>query len=174
MSKLKWKNPITLQIFLLLWWFFKKMVPLLSNFLNFYLPRFRKRREFRNDVYSARNLWNNIFLFLRVLFGAFSWFLNVFYWCLPFLICFLHRFFFIFMTKWNTRQAISSILPWRITNPWKLINPKKPKILLRSWKVKTLGGLHSLVVREHSSGSVKSDMTLYYAQYKHTKFGYNS
>ena len=30
--------------------------------------------------------------------------------------------------------------------------------------------LHALVIGEHSLRSVVSDMTLYYAQYKHTKF----
>ena len=32
-------------------------------------------------------------------------------------------------------------------------------------------GLHILVIRKHSSESIASDMTLYQAQYKHTKFG---
>ena len=31
--------------------------------------------------------------------------------------------------------------------------------------------IYTLVIREHRSGSVVSDMALYYAQYKHTKFG---
>ena len=33
-----------------------------------------------------------------------------------------------------------------------------------------MGGLHTLVIREHSSGSVASDMALHCIQYKHTKF----
>ena len=37
---------------------------------------------------------------------------------------------------------------------------------------KGLEGLHTLVIREHSSGSVASDMALCHAEYKHTKFGW--
>ena len=33
-----------------------------------------------------------------------------------------------------------------------------------------MGGLHTLVIREDSSGSVASDMALHCIQYKHTKF----
>ena len=46
---------------------------------------------------------------------------------------------------------------------------------LKGWtateKSNFLGGLPTLVIREHSLGSV---MALYYAQYKHTKFGWGS
>ena len=37
-----------------------------------------------------------------------------------------------------------------------------------------MGSLHALIMKEHSSESVVSDMTLYYAQYKHTQFGRRS
>ena len=42
------------------------------------------------------------------------------------------------------------------------------------WSNKTQSCLHTLVIREHSSGSVVSSMALYYAQYKHTKLGWSS
>ena len=50
--------------------------------------------------------------------------------------------------------------------PWKLFKPNKLKGLFSFW---FLGGLHTLVIRERSSGSVVSDMALYYAQYRHTE-----
>ena len=37
-----------------------------------------------------------------------------------------------------------------------------------------MGSLYALIMKEHSSESVVSDMTLYYAQYKHTQFGQRS
>ena len=40
-----------------------------------------------------------------------------------------------------------------------------------SLKSKSFGGLHTLVIIEHSSGLVVSDMALYYTQHNHTKFG---
>ena len=40
--------------------------------------------------------------------------------------------------------------------------------LLGSQKI--FGGLLTLVIREHSPGSVVSQMALYYSQFKHAKF----
>ena len=43
-------------------------------------------------------------------------------------------------------------------------------LLLDSFFVLRRPCLHAFVIGEHNSRSVVSDMTLYYAQYKHTKF----
>ena len=56
--------------------------------------------------------------------------------------------------------------PTKNNKPWTLFKPNKLKGLLSFW---FLGGLHTLVIRERSPGSVVSDMTLYYAQYRHTE-----
>ena len=72
-----------------------------------------------------------------------------------------------------------SILPTRMKKPWKLFKPKEHKGLHNFWEVKILGGgggagLHTVIIREHNSGSVLLDMALYYAQYKHTTFQWRS
>ena len=64
---------------------------------------------------------------------------------------------------------MGSVLSLIITNPGKLFKPRKPKGWSVSEVSKLFSGLHTLVIREYNSGSVVSDMTLYYAQYNHTR-----
>ena len=80
------------------------------------------------------------------------------------------------MTKKYTSQRIDPILLLTITNP-SLNNSSNQANIKRcsvSDKSKILGGLHTLVIKEHSSRSVVSDMNLNYKQYKNTKFGWKS
>ena len=61
-----------------------------------------------------------------------------------------------------------SIIPTRKTNPWNSSNQTSLKGCSVSGKSKLLVGLHTLVIIEHSSGSVVSGLVLHYAKYKHT------
>ena len=55
-----------------------------------------------------------------------------------------------FPTFYGQIKRKRGTFPSRITNPWKLFKPSKPKGLLSfSGKSKCLGGLHILVIREH-------------------------
>ena len=61
-----------------------------------------------------------------------------------------------------------SIIPTRKTNPWNSSNQTSLKGCSVSGKSKLLVCLHTLVIIEHSSGSVVSGLVLHYAKYKHT------
>ena len=56
------------------------------------------------------------------------------------------------------------------SKPIETLQTKNLKRCTVSGKSRFLAGLHTLVIRENSSGSVVFDIALHYAQYKHTKF----
>ena len=119
---------------------------LLLNFLEFSspLPPSKKGWDLEgveNYVYSSKNLYNNIWLFLCVFVGAF-WLFKMFL-----LLSAIFDMFFsqkprtsIFMTKWNKIQAISSILPSSDNNKpiRKLFEPNKLKGQLSFLEIKIL------------------------------------
>ena len=66
-------------------------------------------------------------------------FFECFYCCLPCSIWIFVKIFPYFYEQIKRRQAIGSILPPRITSPWKHFKSNKPKGLRSFWKVKILG-----------------------------------
>ena len=126
----------------------------------------QNRQGVRNNINSFKNLWNNIWLSLYIPAGAFLCFFECFYYCLPFSICFFVKIFFHFYDQIKHKAGNMFYSP---TN-----NNKTMETLQTIFMPNFLGGLHMLVIREHSSGSVVSGMALYYAQYKHTKFKWRS
>ena len=75
-------------------------------------------------------------------------------------------FYFCFTASYDQLQHKTGhrfYLPTKNNKPMETVQTKR-KELLNFWEGKFLGGLHTLDIREHSSGSVVSDMALYYTQ----------
>ena len=152
MRKGKWKNPILPTTFAFSlpspfgfpYRFFEKLFPLPSFLEISFLP-FKKRggRWVGNYVCSSKNLRNNTLLFMCVFVGAFWSFLNAFtavghIWYVFFKYSRLEL-LFSWPNKTKDRQQVPPSYWARITNPWELLKPNKPKGQLSCWKVKILG-----------------------------------
>ena len=127
-------------------YFFKELLPLPIFVKISFSPSKKGIRGGRElSKYSSKNLYNNIWLSLCVVFGAFWFFFKYFYSCLPCLIWLFAKnlnFYFHEQIKQKTGNKFHSPIKWEIKNPYgnisNQVNLKDSSVFQRS---KFWGGL---------------------------------
>ena len=178
-SKWKWKNPIITTSFELSLSppllvspasIFKKFVSPTTQFFRICIsPPSRKKGGGGVEIMCIKLKIYEILFVSVCVFPLEHFDVSLMLYRLLYSISFFVKIFFRFydQIKHKTGEK-DSIIPTRKTNPWNSSNQTSLKGCSVSGKSKLLVGLNTLVIIEHSSGSVVSGLVLHYAKYKHT------